>query len=184
VASLPDTTVVKMMIEGWQSVPSFVDPDVADVLLALVHDPSRLTAAIAAYPHTLVHGDLRIANIGVVPGQAARVIFLDMARLTFTAPAIDLAYYLVTSFDALPVPPDAVIDLYRQRLAHRLGPHFDEAWWQPQLDLCLLAGCLPIMCFKAWFTVHSDDADDHLQAQAEFDWWSERIRRGAKRMPR
>jgi hypothetical protein len=180
---LPNTEVVNMMIEGWRLVSSFVEPDVADLLLALVHDPSRLTTALAAYPHTLVHGDLRIANIGVVPSQPAHVIFLDMARLAFTTPAIDLAYYLVTSFDALPIPPEAVIDLYKQRLARRLGARFDETWWQPQLELCLLAGSLTIMCFSTWFTARSDDVNDRLQTQAEFNWWSEQIRRGAKWLP-
>ncbi len=180
---LPNTEIVNMMIEGWRQVPSFVEPDVADVLLAFVQEPSRLTTALAVYPHTLVHGDLRVANIGVVPGQSSRVIFLDMARLTFTTPAIDLAYYLVTSFDVLPIPPEAVIDLYKKCLAQRLGARFDEAWWQPQLELCLLAGSLPIMCFMAWFAARSDDANDRAETQSEFNWWSEQIRRGAKRLP-
>ncbi len=66
--TLPNTEVVKTLIEGWQAAPLFVVPDVAAVLQALARDPSPLTTALTPCPHTLVHSDLRTANIGVVPG--------------------------------------------------------------------------------------------------------------------
>jgi len=180
---LPDTEVVNIMLGGWRLLPAFVDRDVANLLTSLARDPSILVAALDAYPRTLVHGDLRVANIGVPADQPQRAIFLDLARLSPAPPAIDLAYYLVTSNSSLPVSPEKTMEIYEERLAQRLGSRFDESWWQPQLELCLLASFLPISCFKAWFAAQLQDASERAEAQASFDWWSEHVRRAAKRLP-
>ena len=96
------------------------------------------------------------------------------------APAVDLAYYLVNSWRDLPISKEATIDLYKQRLAERLGERFDEPWWQPQLELSLLGAFLMIGCFKARGAAHSNNGDNQMRDQAELGWWSEQARAGAR----
>jgi hypothetical protein len=172
--------VLNMILEGWRLLPKFIDADVVDLLRGLAHDPNPLCTALLNYPQTLVHGDWCFVNLGVERGESPRLVLLDWARPTLTAPAIDLAYYLVTSWRKLPVSKQATIDLYKQHLVRRIGKRFDETWWQPQLELSLLAALLMIGCIKAWSSIYADDEKQRIQEQADLEWWAEQARPGAK----
>ena len=172
--------VLDMVLEGWRLLPKLVDAEVVDLLRDLAHDPRPLCHALAGYPQTLVHGDWRPANFGIERNGRPQLNLFDWARPTATVPAVDLAYYLVTSLKELPISKEATIDLYKRRLEDRLGERFDESWWQPQLELSLLAAFLMIGCFRARVTAQSEDGDDQMRGQAELVWWSEQARAGAK----
>jgi hypothetical protein len=172
--------VLEAILEGWRILPSFVDADIVDLLRDLTHDPRPLCTALSDYPQTLVHGDWRLANFGVKRGERPQLILLDWSRPTRTVPAVDLAYYLVSSWSKLPISKEAAIELYKQRLAQRIGEHFDESWWQPQLELSLLSAFLMIGCFQARNAAHSNNENHQMQEQANFIWWSEQVRAGAK----
>lgn len=172
--------VLDMILEGWRILDTLIEGEVAELLRELAHDPQPLCAGLLNYPQTLNHGDWRIANLGVEHGASPRLIVLDWARPTITVPGIDLAYYLVTSWRALPISKEATIESYKQHLARRLGQRFDESWWQPQLELSLIGALLMIGCFKAWFSVHSNDKKQRIEEQAELKWWAEQARTGVK----
>jgi aminoglycoside/choline kinase family phosphotransferase len=173
--------VIDAALEGWRLLPDFVDADVFDLLKSLAHNPQPLCNALARYPQTLVHGDWRVANFGIERNNGhLQLNLLDWTRPTLTVPAVDLAYYMVTSWREIPISQEATIALYKQQLAHRLGERFDESWWQPQLELSLLGALLMIGCFKAWDTIKSNDEATRKQNQATFAWWSEQARAGAK----
>lgn len=174
------TPILEMILEGWRKLPAFADPDVVDLLRYLARDPAPLCTALADYPQTLVHGDWRVANFGVTHGERSQLILLDWARPTPTVPAVDLAYYLVTSSMDLPISRETAVDLYKQQLARRLGDRFDETTWQPQLELSLLGAFLMIGWVRAWFAAHADDEKHRLQEQKNIMWWSEQVRAGAK----
>ena len=172
--------VFDMMQEGWRLLPTFVDEDVVDLLLALARDPQPLCNAFLDYPQTLVHGDWRTDNFGIEHGDTTRLVLLDWARPTLTVPTVDLAYYLVTSWADLPISKESTIDLYRQYLVRHLGRRFNESWWQPMLELSLLSAFLMIGCFKAWSIAHTEDEELRMERQADLIWWSERVQIGAK----
>ena len=178
-AATGSTPVLAILLEGWRALPTLVDADVAELLRALAHDPRPLCTALARYPQTLTHGDWRPANLGITRGAHPRLVLLDWARPTPTVPAVDLAYYLVTSSGELPVSREAAIDLYKRRLADRLGARFDASWWQPQLELSLLSAFLMLGCFKAWGVARADE-QHRARQRAELEWWSERVRAGAR----
>jgi hypothetical protein len=167
-------------LEGWEIVPTVVPPDVAEITLTLVNDPQPLCDALARYPHTLVHGDWRHANQGLirVKGQQ-RAILLDWQLAAFGPPAIDIARYLGTNSALFPVSKQQCIDYYRKRLARRLGDRFDERWWRPQLELSLLGGfvqdgwAIALKATRWQITAHQRD-----HWQADLEWWSEQVRAG------
>jgi aminoglycoside phosphotransferase (APT) family kinase protein len=127
-----------------------------------------------------VHGDWRIANFGIERRERSRLVLLDWARPTMTAPTVDLAYYLVTSGGSLTSSKEENIAVYHRCLARRLGLQIDESWWQPMLELSLLSAILMIGCFKAFFAVRAEDEANRERQQAELKWWSDRARAGAR----
>jgi hypothetical protein len=181
IAQTNPSFVLEMIIEGRRLVPKFVDAEIAGLMHDLVHDPTPLCRALAGYPQTLVHSDGRMANLGLERGRRPRLIMLDWARQTRTVPAVDLAYYLVTSSSSqFPISFEQSIDLYKQQLAQRLGDRFDEAWWQPQLELSLIGTISTMACFKAWMAEHADDATTRIQARADLQYWADQAQEGIK----
>jgi hypothetical protein len=174
----------QIVLEGWRLLSTFVAPDILDLLLDLAVNPSPLTSALSDYPQTLVHGDWRPANIGIEREGRQRLVLLDWSRPAQLVPAVDLAYYLVTSWSVLPVSKEACIDLYRQYLASRLGDWLDESWWRPQLELSLLGAFLMIGCFNTWVASQRNDEGYLDRARANFTWWSEQVRVGARWLKR
>jgi hypothetical protein len=173
--------IFDMMIEGWSLLSTHVDAGVAELLRSLAQDPSPLCTALAHFSRTLVHSDMRTANLGVVHGASPCLILLDWMRAVATVPALDLAWYLATAAPReLLIPKETVIGMYKQRLAQRLGNRFDESGWQPQLELGLLAGFLQIACFKAWFATYSETEQQKIREQADLRWWSEHAVEWAK----
>src|SRR5262249_2193951 len=60
------TPVAERILPGWEKCLALVSPDVARVVTRLHADPTPLCNALARYPQTLVHGDLRRANLALV----------------------------------------------------------------------------------------------------------------------
>jgi aminoglycoside phosphotransferase (APT) family kinase protein len=145
------------------------------------HYHTRLCSALTRFPKTLIHGDVRLANLGIERSQYTKLIILDWARPTSTVPAVDLIYYLMTSFSLhLPISLEQSIDLYKERLASRLGDRFDESWWQPQLELSFLGVFAMMGIFKTYSAEHSGDELHRKQDRADLEWWSEKAREGTR----
>lgn len=171
-----------LLLEGWQAVEQHVDPDVAGLTLGLLADLTPLCAALGRYPHTLVHGDFRHANLGLLdPSDGPpRVILLDWQLATFAPPAVELGRYLGANAALLPGTKEESLAYYRERLAALLGPRFSDDWWRPQLALGLLGGFVQdgwAIALKA--TTWHVGADARERWQADLRWWSERVREGA-----
>jgi hypothetical protein len=167
--------------EGWDLVLALVEPDVADVLQELVRDPTPLCSALGRYPQTLVHGDWRHANMGILRGERTRVVMLDWQLAAAAPPSVELGRYLGTNSALLPVAKEAALAYYQRSLADRLGSRFDKSWWRPQLELGLLGGFVQdawAIALKA--TRWQVGADSRDCWRADLEWWSERVRAGVK----
>ncbi len=181
IAQTNPSFVLDMIIEGRRLIPKFVDADIAELMHDLVHDPEPLCAALIHYPQTLVHTDVRLANLGLMQGKHPRLIMLDWARQTKTVPAVDLVYYLVSGNSSrFPISFEESINLYKQQLARRLGDRFDDSWWQPQLEISLLGTFSTMACFMAWGAEHSDDEFYRNQDRLDLQWWAEQARLGIR----
>ncbi|MCB0156009.1 MAG: phosphotransferase [Anaerolineae bacterium] len=135
-------------------------------------------AALGQFPLTLVHGDWRHANQGLLRDNGqTRVLLLDWQLATAAPPVVDLARFLIANSPLLPLSKEATIAFYRARLAHYLGPRFADDWWQPQLELGLLGGFLQDGWAVALKATHWHvGASARAQWQADLQWWSAQVR--------
>jgi hypothetical protein len=126
----------------------------ADFYLDLCQDRSAWVQALGGFPHTLVHGDPRRANIALL--EPGHVSMFDWDLATWGPASLDLAWCWFLQFHCYP-PQDGrtVADreplraYYIERLAQKLGARFDSteferAWhlsWLKtyvQLGFCLI----------------------------------------------
>lgn len=91
------------VLDGWDAFPAVVEPDVAALIQTLHDEPEPLCAALARYPHTLIHGDYKLANLGIQRRDRPRAILLDWTSVGIAPPAVDLAWYLGLAAIRLPI---------------------------------------------------------------------------------
>jgi hypothetical protein len=149
-----DDPVPKAIPGGWAAMQSSC-PEAAALALALADDPTPLVSALASLPQTLVHGDWKGGNLGLLPG--GRTALLDWAFPSQDNPLADLAWYLAVNCDRLPETKDDAVRRYRREL-EALGVT-TSGWWDDALALCLLGGFVQM----GW-----------SKSGAELDWWAER----------
>jgi hypothetical protein len=115
-AALSTTTNLlrDLIVEGWHRFLELAPQDAGPVLAGLLERPGRLAAALARYPQTLLHGDLKVANIGF-DGDA--VVLLDWGTLTGLGPAaVDHAWYLAVNSAAVDASLDELLSDARETL--------------------------------------------------------------------
>lgn len=86
--------IVVLWRRGWELFPEVVPPDVAEAMQAILADPVPLALQLEACDSTLIHGDLRLHNLGLTPD---RVVLLDWELVSYAPPAVEFAWYLVIS---------------------------------------------------------------------------------------
>jgi len=125
-----------------------------------VHDdPAILTSRLSRLPDTFLHGDWKMGNLGSHPD--GRTVLLDWT-LPGAGPACwDLCWYLALNRARLPEAKEAAISRFRAALEDR--GIATAAWWQEQLDLCLIG----IMATFGW--------EKALGDAAELSWWEARV---------
>jgi hypothetical protein len=171
----------RIIREGWELLPELVDSDVAALVTRLADDPGPLTAALARYPQTVVHGDPRPPNLGLDrTGAAPRVMLLDWHFVGPGAPGADVAWYLYCAGPSRTGSREDALATYSDHLAQRLGTRFAESWWQPQIALSLLGQMLRCAQDLAWAAVRHEAASVREWARADLVWWSEQARIGAR----
>ena len=173
--------IPQRILEGWEVALAMVDADVAYILRRLLDDPTPLCAALARYPHTLIHGDWRHANQGLLVGPRTRTVLLDWQLAAWAPPAVEMGRYLGANSSLLPLPKDVIIVMYRHKLAQRLGRRFDMRWWRPQIELGLLGGFLQdgwAIALKA--TTWRVGADARDRWRQDLQWGSAKVRLGVR----
>jgi len=155
--------VPRLVAKGWPLLAQ-VAPAAAAVVTPLAHDPGPLVEALAATPHTFVHSNWKLDNLGT--DDAGRTVLLDWEQPGCGAPLSDLAWYLAINCRRLPQTKEASITAYREALEScgiNTGP-----WWERQLALCLL-GALVLFGWEKAFGGYDE----------ELAWWEENAVRAA-----
>lgn len=149
---------------GWP-VLAARSPLLSAVARSVHDDPAIITARLSGLPGTFLHGDWKMGNLGSHPD--GRTILLDWT-LPGAGPACwDLCWYLALNRARLPEPKEATIGRYRAALeSHGIAT---TAWWQEQLDLCLIG----IMATFGW--------EKALGDAGELSGWEERVAGAAAR---
>ena len=151
-------TGVPAVVQGCWAELSRLVPSTADPVRALVQDPTVLAVALGETPQTLIHGDWKGGNLGVLPD--GRVLLVDWAFPGQGAGCCDLAWYLAVNCDRLPSSKEDSIAFYRAAL-ERQGIGTEE-WFDRQLELALVAG----FCMLGW---------SKTEDPVELGWWVDRV---------
>lgn len=152
--------------DGWSRLDEAA-PEIASDLHELRDAPWPLVAALSELPHTFLHGDWKMGNLG--SGPDGRTILLDWA-VPGAGPCVsELAWWLALNTKRLPSGKDANIDIYRAALErHGVGT---EPWWDRAIDLALLGALVQFGWEKSL-----GGRDEELE------WWIERGQRGLARL--
>ena len=147
--------VPKAIPGGWGALRD-AHPAAWEVAMGLAVDPQPLVAALSALPQTLVHGDWKGGNLGLLPGR--RTALIDWAFPSQDNPLADLAWYLAVNCDRLPGSKEDSVRRYREALSSA-GVGTDD-WWDDALALSLLGGFVQMGWSKngdelAWGAEHA-----------------------------
>jgi hypothetical protein len=151
---------------GWARFPEAVPPDVAAAIGAIHRDPERFANAFAGSPPTLVHGDYRLANLGL---REDRVVVIDWGSSCVLGPAaLDLAWYLIVGATRIDATRDEVIDDFVALEGARHDPR--------ALGLALIGALAMLGWNKALDVLENDDPAARARERADLDWWVARVR--------
>jgi hypothetical protein len=136
--------VPQLVAKGWPLLAE-VAPAAAAVVTPLARDPGPLLDELDGTPHTFVHSNFKLDNLGT--DDAGRTVVLDWEQPGRGAPLSDLAWYLAINCRRMPRSKEDSIQAYREALEARgidTGP-----WWDRQLALCLLGALVQFGWEKA-----------------------------------
>jgi hypothetical protein len=136
--------VPRLVAEGWPLLAE-VAPAAAEVVIPLALDPGPLVEALAETPHTLVHSNWKLDNLGT--DDHGRTVLLDWEQPGRGAALSDLAWYLAINCRRLPWSKEKSIAAYRGALeAHGVDTGL---WFDRQLALSLLGALVQFGWEKA-----------------------------------
>jgi phosphotransferase family enzyme len=161
-----DTPVPGLMRRGWEMFGDVAPSDVTSVMHSLISDPSPLVRALEQRPMTLVHGDLRLHNMGI---SSERLVLLDWELVGSAPPAVEFCWYLIISASRIAATRDQVTDDFRDIC----GDRFDA----DGLELGMISALLFLGWNKAIDIVENPDPVVRAQERADLDWWIARVRR-------
>lgn len=149
----------------WEVFSELAPDDIAAAILTIVDRPSLLVEQLEKCEQTLIHGDVRLSNLGFSDDA---VVVIDWGERTGTAPAaVELASFIAFDARRLDVPREDMIADFRSLY----GDHFDET----ALDLALIGGLVQLGCnFVLDIVLGGGDAARAL-ATSELAWWSKTV---------
>jgi hypothetical protein len=168
-------------LAGWDAFEQHAPPAAVGLIRDLSADVGPLVAALGQLPLVGLHGDLKLANVALLPG--GEVALIDW-QMTLRAPvAVELGWFLVSNSASLPAPPEVVLDAYRRAsLALASGDDPDPLGsWDVQVDLGLLAGLLLRGWRKGLDAAAGATLASGISAAEDLAWWLDRAVAAAAR---
>lgn len=157
----PDEVVSGLATKGWEVFADEVRSPVTEVVLGLLDDPAPLVARLAARDQTLIHGDLKLGNLGLAPD---RVIVVDWGTQTGRAPAaVEWAWYVALCGNWIDARREDVLADCRAAS----GVHHDE----DALDFALLGALVQLGWNKALDAHTGPDPETRASERADLEWW-------------
>lgn len=191
--------VGERFLAGWDAFDRSAPRAARDLVDGLSMEPAPLLRALAGLPWVGLHGDLKLANVALLPGR--RVGLIDW-QLTLRAPiAVELGWFLVANSASLAERPEPVLNAYgaalgRERRGEAVGPNDAEVPdvpdvvgddvvgdWAAQVDLAWIVGLL----LRGWRKGLDAEAGIGLPSGAgaadDLAWWCRRaVEAGDRRL--
>jgi Ser/Thr protein kinase RdoA (MazF antagonist) len=160
-----DHWVGETITRCWEVFSELVPHEIASAILTIAERPALLAEQLGRCEQTLVHGDLRLSNLGF---SKDRVVLIDWGERTGTAPAaVELASFLAFDAKRIDVSRDDVIADFRVLY----GDRFEET----ALQLALIGGMVQLGChFVLDWVLKGGDAE-RASTLAELDWWTRAV---------
>ena len=163
--------VADRLLPGWDAWDRNATGAARAIIDELSGNVEPLLDALVAEPSSLIHGDLKLANAGLAADGALELV--DWQMVTVGPVAIELGWFLVANVNALPLPPDEVLDRYWA--LRNLSPGI-------QNDLAILIGLL----LRGWRKGLDAEAGITLasgvSAADDLAWWCKRAVEAADRI--
>jgi hypothetical protein len=164
--------VADRLLPGWDAWDRLATPAARRVVADLAADPRPLLDELASQPASLIHGDLKLANVGIEAGGS--VVLVDWQMVSVAPVAVEIGWFLVSNVASLPLPPDEVIRRYQAWL--------DNAISDVGIDAAILVGLL----LRGWRKGMDAEAGITLASGAsaadDLAWWCERAVEAADRL--
>jgi hypothetical protein len=169
--------VAQRLLPGWDAWDRLASPHARSIIAELGADPQPLVDVLRARPSTLIHGDLKLANVGIEADGS--VVLVDWQMVSIAPVAIELGWFLVSNVNALPVPAEAALERYREAFALRSNASLVD--WQAQTDCAVLVGLLLRGWRKGEDAAAGTVLASGLTAADDLAWWCERALEAAER---
>jgi thiamine kinase-like enzyme len=119
-------------------------------------------------PATFLHGDLKIANMAIMPG--GKLALFDWS-LTGCAPCgIELGWYLAVNSTRLARTKEEFIDSYKRHLESHLQYPVDDKTWTAMIKLAIVSGSMMMLWSKALGWKSGTE-----RGRSEWEWWRQAL---------
>jgi hypothetical protein len=177
--------VADRILPGWDAFDRLASRPARDLIALLCEDPQPLVDVLAAQPHTLIHGDLKLANVGIAADGAVETV--DWQLVSIAPIAIEIGWFLVANTACLPVEPMDVVRRYQGHLARGfLDP--DDGWLvgndfeDAGVDAAVLVGLLLRGWRKGLDATAGITLGSGVPARDDLAWWCNRAVEAADRI--
>jgi hypothetical protein len=181
--------VADRILPGWDAFDRRAPAAARELINALGDDPQPLLDALAGLPSTLIHGDLKLANVGIEPDGTIDLV--DWQMVSVAPVAVELGWFLVSNVASLPLTPTDVLVRYGSKLGNAISDNEgDHGWvgldptddWPQQVDCAILVGLL----LRGWRKGADAEASlmlaSEVSAVDDLAWWCDRAIEAADRI--
>lgn len=155
----------ELILRSWEHFDELVPRELATAIHAMTEQPALLAKLLDTCEPTLIHGDVRLNNLGLAENQ---VVLVDWGERTGGAPApVELASFLIFDARRFDVSRDEVISDFRALY----GERFDEK----AMELALIGGLVQLGCNFTLPIALGRGEEAVAAAKAELDWWTPKV---------
>ncbi len=151
--------------KGWDLALQLLPTDLRDFVL---NPPvEKMTEGLAK---TLIHGDSKLANFAIMPGN--KVCAFDWTMAASASPACEIGWYISVNASRLARSKEEVMNRYREFLQTALKFRIENKTWDQMIGVAVLTGTEILLWNKA-LNLEKNIAG----AKEEWEWWVNNLRR-------
>lgn len=157
--------ILELVKKGWDLALQFLSADIKDFVLNPPFE--KLTEGLAK---TLIHGDSKLGNFAIMPGN--KISAFDWTMAASASPACELGWYISVNASRLTRSKEEVMNRYREFLQTELDFAIEKKTWDQMVSVAVLTGTQTLLWNKA-LNLQKNIAG----AKEEWSWWVNNIRR-------
>jgi len=151
--------------EGWRIAFELLSINTMNYLTQPIEE---ILSSWTNLPVTLLHGDMKIANMALSPG--GKLSLFDWPMIGCAPCGIELGWYLAVNATRLARRKEEFIHAYRSSLECNLQEAIDDKSWKEIVKLSIVSGAMMMLWNKALKWKSGKESD-----RAEWEWWSKSL---------